>query len=1255
MRGAQEDSESEAPRVVSAGWERFLGYFIDNKLVVFLLTAMLIGGGLAVAPFDWDLGGLTRDPVPVDAIPDIGENQQIVFTKWPGRSPRDIEDQLTYPLTTALLGIPGVRTVRSSSMFGFSSILVIFEDGVEFYWSRSRVLEKLSSLPPGTIPDGVSPALGPDATALGQVYWYTLEGRDAEGKLVGGWDLHELRSIQDWTVRYALQAVSGVSDVASVGGYVREYQIDVDPESLLAYQISLEQVARAVRESNLDVGARTLEINRAEYLVRSLGFIKSARDLEETVIVTREHTPIRISDVARVTLGPAQRRGALDDAGAQAVGGVVVARFGANPMQVIKRVKEKIAAIAPGLPKRTLEDGTLSQVTIRPFYDRSALISETLDTLSTALVQQILVTIIVVLLLLRNLRSSILISSVLPLAVLGAFVAMKYTGVDANIMALAGIAIAIGTMVDMSIVFTENIVEHLRLAGPNEDRSKVVAHASAEVAPAVLTSVLTTVVSFLPVFALTAAEGKLFTPLAFTKSFAMVAALMVAMVVLPALAHLLITPDEEAEVSSLRQFGALLVKRWRDSLFVGAGLLLMRWTFIGGICVLSLGLFRIAQDLLPHRFRRYVGWVENTIAVTTVTVLLTLDWMPLGLERSQISNFLFVALAIVGLVAIFLGFERVYERALRWSLKNKVKALLLPGFVILFGITAWLGFGEVFSFLPRSVKSSPAGSAISHAMPGFGREFMPPFDEGSFLYMPTTMPHASIGQALQDLQAMDAAIAAIPEVERAVGKLGRAETPLDPAPVSMFETIVNYKPEYGTDAKGNRIRQWRDHIRSPDDIWEEITKAAQAPGLTSAPMLMPINTRIIMLQSGMRAPMGIKVKGPDLETIQAFGLSLEENLKKVASIRPETVFADRVVGKPYIEIEIDRESIGRYGLSIRKVQNVIQVALGGRTLTRTVEGRERYPVRVRYMREERDSVEALSRIFIPTPGGAQIPLEQLAKIRYVKGPQVIKSEDTFLTSYVLFDMKPGFSEVEVVETAKEYLEGLESEGILRRPAGVEYSFDGAYKNQTRSEEKLRVLVPLAMAIVFLILYLQFRRVSTTLIIFSGVAICVAGGFGLIWLYDRPWFLDFSLFGVPMRELFAVGRVNLSVAVWVGFIALLGIATDAGVVMATYLSQRFRAQPPTSVEEVHERAVEAGNRRVRPCLMTTATTALALLPIVSSHGRGADVMVPMALPSVGGMGTILLTLFTVPVLYAWWEEFLMHKRTALADAIQEDAP
>jgi Cu(I)/Ag(I) efflux system membrane protein CusA/SilA len=525
----------------SALLQRIVGFCLDQKLLVALLVVLGVTWGLLVAPFDWDLGGLPRDPVPVDAIPDIGENQQIVFSKWPGRSPQDVEDQITYPLTTSLLGVPGVKTIRSYSYFGFSSIYVVFDEGIEFYWSRSRVLEKLSSLPAGTLPDDVSPALGPDATALGQIFWYTLEGRDASGNPTGGWDLHELRSIQDWYVRYALQSAAGVSEVASVGGFVREYQIDVDPDAMRAHGVRLEDVFQAVRMSNVDVGARTIEVNRVEYVIRGRGFLRSIEDIEKTVVRVSDNVPISIKDVARVGLGPALRRGALDKGGAEAVGGVVVVRYGANPLEVIQNVKEKIAEISTGLPSRVLEDGTLSQVTLVPFYDRTGLIHETLGTLSSALSEEILVTIIVVLVMLLHLRSSILISGLLPLAVLLTFIAMKSFGVDANIVALSGIAIAIGTIVDTGIVITENIVRHLESARPDESRRDVIVRATSEVGGAVLTAISTTVVSFLPVFAMEAAEGKLFKPLAYTKTFALLASVVVALTVIPPAAQLLFT------------------------------------------------------------------------------------------------------------------------------------------------------------------------------------------------------------------------------------------------------------------------------------------------------------------------------------------------------------------------------------------------------------------------------------------------------------------------------------------------------------------------------------------------------------------------------------------------------------------------------------------------------------------------------------------------------------------------------------------
>lgn len=1234
--------EKSAPAKTTGGWDVLIGWFIDNKLVVFVLVLMLIAAGIYVSPFDWKLGSLTRNPVPVDAIPDIGENQQIVFTEWTGRSPRDVEDQISYPLTTALMGISGVRTVRSSSEFGFSIIYIIFDDDVEFYWSRSRVLEKLSALPPGTVPDGVMPTLGPDATALGQIFWYTLEGQDKKGNTVGGWDPDELRGIQDWTVRYALQSVDGVAEVASIGGFVREYQVDVDPEVMRAAGVTFTQVADAVRQSNLDVGARTLEINNVEFMVRGLGLIKNLEDLEATVVVTRDNTPIRIRDIAHVSLGPALRQGALDDEGAPAVGGVVVARFMENPLLVISAVKEKIAEIQAGLPRRTLEDGTVSQVTVVPFYDRTTLIHETLDTLSSALIEEILITILVVLIMLGNLRSSMLISLMLPLGVLGAFVMMKLTGVDANIMALGGIAIAIGTMVDISIVFVENMNQHLDAAGADEPRAGLIRRAAAEVAPAVITSVLTTVVSFLPVFGLTASELRLFAPLAYTKTFAMGGTLLLAVLILPGAALIVLRSHPRPLKTSTSGIFKWLrsvfrVVHIRDWIFFGLGAVLMYFNPIGGSLVMLLGGYRLVRPLLSDVANRRYTLAENMIAVIAVTLLLADHWLPLGHGKGILLNVLFVG-GLLGLVmGVFRLFEMVYPRLLAAILGRKLLFLTFPAVVFVFGVTAWIGFDTVFAFLPKSIRTRAPLAAISHAFPGFGREYMPPFDEGSYLYMPTTMPHASIGEVLGMLSKMDAAIAKIPEVDRVVGKLGRTDTALDPAPTSMIETVITYKPEYRTEPDGSNVRQWRDHIRSPQDIWDEIVRAAKRPGLTSAPALMPINARIVMLQSGMRAPMGIKVYGPTLEAIEKFGLDIEAILKTVPSVRPETVFADRVVGKPYLEIDIDREAIGRYGLSIVDVQQVLQVALGGMTLTRTVEGRERYPVRVRYMREERDSIEALEKIFVPTMSGEQIPLMQLAKIEYVRGPQMIKSEDTFLTSYVLFDKRSDVAEVETVQQAQAFIASAIKKGNLTVPSGVSFEFAGSYQNQVRSENRLMLLIPVALAMVFILLYLQFHRVAVSAIIYTGVAISVSGGFILLWLYGQPWFLNFEIIGTSMRELFQVGTVNMSVAVWIGFIALVGIATDDGVVMSTYLKQRFEQNPPRNIEEVRARTIDAGTRRVRPCLMTTATTILALLPVITSQGRGSDIMVPMALPMVGGMMIELMTLFVVPVLFCALEE------------------
>ena len=1239
-----------------------LRFCLHNKLVVTLLVLFVVAFGILVAPFDWDLAGLPRDPVPVDAIPDLGENQQIVFTKWMGRSPQDVEDQITYPLTVALLGLPQVRTVRSYSFFGFSTIYVIFKEKADFYDSRSRILEKLNSLPPGTLPQEVQPALGPDATALGQIFWYTLEGRDEAGQPTGGWDLDELRSIQDWYVRYALLSAEGVSEVASVGGFVREYQIDVDPDAMLAFGIGLDQVFQAVRQSNVDVGARTIEINSVEYVIRGLGFLENLEDIEQSVIAVRENVPVTISDVATVALGPALRRGALDKEGAEAVGGVVVVRYGENPLSTIKNVKEMIAEISPGLPRKTLPDGRTSQVAIVPFYDRTGLIYETLGTLNTALTEEILITIIVVIVMIMHLRSSVLIAGLLPLAVLMCFIGMRFFHVDANIVALSGIAIAIGTMVDMGVILCENILRRLQEADPEEDRLEVIFRAASEVGSAVVTAVATTIISFLPVFTMEAAEGKLFKPLAYTKTFALFASVIVALTIIPPFAHLLFTRKVSSSfarrVSAVLLIVVGLLAVWKLSLWVGAALIL--W-----------GLYTLLENRLPASVRRHGTLFANYVAVVMVALILTEHWLPLGPDRGVPLNFLFVVLCLGGTLLFFSLFARHYPRLLGWCLAHKLLFLSGPVLLILLGLTIWQGFEGVFGFLP-GVRDETGDAFLGrlwsgpkHTFPGLGKEFMPPLDEGSYLFMPTTMPHASIGEALDVLQKLDLAMASIPEVAQVVGKLGRAESPLDPAPISMVETIVNYVPEYKLDRDGHRMRfrydrgrgeyvrdeygelipdprgrpyrQWRPEILTPNDIWDEIVRVTKLPGTTSAPRLQPIAARIVMLQSGMRAPMGVKVKGPDLETIDRVGLQIEQYLKEVPSVEASAVIADRIVGKPYLEIDIDREAIARYGLTIRKVQDVIEVAIGGRLVTTTVEGRERYPVRVRYARELRDTLEELGRILVPTPTGAQIPLIQLAVFNYVRGPQAIKSEDTFLVGYVLFDMKPGQAEVDVVEDAQRYLAEKIASGEFEVPAGVSYAFAGSYENQVRSEKKLLLVMPLALFAIFMILYLQFRSAVTTAMVFSGIFVAWAGGFLLIWLYGQPWFLDFSFFGTDLRTLFQIHPINLSVAVWVGFIALFGIASDDGVVMATYLDQTFARRRVRSVADVREATIAGASRRIRPALMTVATTILALLPVLTSTGRGADIMVPMAIPAFGGMLVVLLTVFTVPVLYCSVQE------------------
>ncbi len=1231
--------------------KKIVRFFLENKLVAYLFLMVIIGWGVVTAPFDFGINWLPRDPVSVDAIPDIGENQQIVFTKWAGRSPQDVEDQITYPLTSTLLGIPGVKSIRSNSMFGFSSIYIIFNDDIEFYWSRSRILEKINALPANLLPDGTQPTLGPDATALGQIFWYTLEGQDKDGNPTGGWDLQELRSIQDFYVKYGLMAADGVSEVASVGGYVKEYQVDVNPDKMRIYNITLNQVMKALQESNLDIGAQTLEVNLSEYFVRGLGYVKSIEDIEESVVLERNNTPIRIKDIAVVNIGPKNRRGVLDKSGAEAVGGVVVARYGSNPMHVINNVKAKIEELSPGLASKILPDGTESKVTIVPFYDRSQLIGETIGTLEEALSLEILITIIVVILMLLNLQSSFLVSGALPVAVLMVFIAMRYFGIDANIVALSGIAIAIGTMVDMGIVLIESMLSHIEKAPPEQSMKETIYEATIDVASAVITAVATTIVSFLPVFTMQAAEGKLFRPLAFTKTFALVASIIVAVTIIPSIAQQVFSIRGNKKWVSRSMNLVLLI----FSIYILGG----SYHFIGifGILIAIFGFISEGIKRIKNgRFLPFFNVIRSIVYAILVAYLLTTVWMPLGVTRTFTQNFIFVSVTVGILIGSFYIIIFFYERLLRFFLAIKWLFLFFVGYLIYVGI-------GIFNKT--------------------GQEFMPALDEGSFLLMPTSMPHAGMEANVNYVRLLDMAVASIPEVETVVGKAGRVESSLDPAPMNMFENIILYKSEYLTDAEGHRLRfktdsdgkfvlnesgdkkykveingtsgylepnptgqyfrQWRDHIHSPDDIWTEIVAATKIPGLTSAPKLQPIETRLVMLQTGMRAPMGIKVKGNNLKEIEAFGLELEKHLKNIEGVKASAVFAERIVGKPYLLLDINRNALSRYGLTIASVQKQIQATIGGMVMTTTVEGRERYGIRIRYPRDLRSDPEKIKSIYVSTPKGTQIPLGDLMNIKYEQGPQAIKSEDGFLIGYVLFDRDKNYAEVDVVNNAQEYLQEKIDNGTLVVPHGISYRFAGNYEQQVRANKRLMIVIPIALALIFLILYFQFNSIAVSLMVFSGVFVAFSGGFMMIGLYSEPWFMNFEIFGQNMRDLFQMGPINLSVAVWVGFLALFGIATDDGVLVATFLQDSFKRNKPSTVKEIEDAVVEGGKRRVKPAMMTTATTILALLPVLTSTGRGADIMLPMAIPSFGGMLLAVITMFVVPVLFAVVEEGRLYLR------------
>lgn len=999
----------------------------------------------------------------IDAIPDIGENQQIVFSEWPGRSPKDIEEQLTYPLSSALQGLPGVKRIRGTSAFGFSTIYIIFHDDVDFYWARSRVLEKLSSVD-SIVPEGVVPMLGPDATGLGQVYMYTIEN---EPNSVKKKSLDELRAIQDFYAKLHLQSVEGVSEVASVGGFIREYQVDIDPRKLLAYDIHFTQIIKAIQNSNLDVGAEVIEQGEREMVIRGVGFLRSLEDIENVVVGVKDGTPIRVRDISAVGTGPGFRRGALDKNGQEAVGGIVTMRFGSNPQEVIDGVKKRLAEIKSGLP---------SGVVIKPFYDRTELIQKTLGTVYSALTQEIIITVFVVLFFLLHLRASLLVSLTLPFGVGISFIFMDQLGIDSNIMSLSGLVIAIGTMVDMGIILTENVYSALAANHDPRKRIDVIVRASREVAGPILTAVLTTIVTFLPVFALEGAEGKLFGPLAWAKTLAMFGAVIVAIILVPALSS-----------------------------------------------------FFLKGKLKPIE--------ENKVSITIL---------------------------------------KYYQPLLRKILANRGKFILIPSALVLL---------SAFAFTR------------------LGKEFMPSLNEGTILYMPVTTPDISMTRARELLAYTDEVIVSHPLVKEVVGKLGRAKSALDPAPIGMFETVVNLVPEDEWPS-GTTIYA----------IMQELDGMVKVPGLVNA-WLFPIENRISMISTGIKTPIGIKIFGPDIVKLEELAADVAKQVETINGAYG--VYAEKIVGKPYIEFHIDRLAASRFGINSADVNKILQTAVGGMSIGQFYDGRERYPIRMRYKKEFRDDIEELKRVLVPSPLGPHIPISQLAEIKLVTGPAMIQSENGLQRATVLVNVRDrdmiGFVEEGMAKVAKE----------ITLPPGYSLAWAGQWENQERANSRLLLLVPLSLFINLILIYLGLGKLRDAAIVFTAIPVAASGGIILLWLLG----------------------INTSVAVWVGFIALFGIAVDDGVVLMSFIKSEHARHKPNSKEELFEIIVEAGSRRIRPLLMTTATTIIALLPVMWASGTGAEVMRPMAIPILGGMTIELITLFIVPVIYSYVEQKRIQKENA----------
>lgn len=997
---------------------------------------------------------------PVDAIPDLSENQVIVFTDWPGRSPQEVEDQITYPLTVNLQGLAGVKAVRSASAFGFSMVTVIFEDRIDLYFARTRVAERLS-LASSFLPEGVVPTLGPDATGLGQIFWYTLESNEHS--------LEELRTLQDWFVRYQLNSVPGVAEVGSIGGFVKQYQIDVDPNKLRAYNVDLQMVFEVVMKSNTNVGGKVIEKNGMEFILRGIGLIQSLEDIKNIVIDSRNGVPVYVKNVATVQLGPEFRRGVLDKGGKEVVGGVVVMRYGESTMDVINRVKKKIEEIKPALPQG---------VKIIPFYDRTDLIKATEHTLKRALIEESILVFLVILIFLGHFLSTFIVITSLPIGVLIAFIFMRYLGITSNIMSLGGIAIAIGVMVDAGIVIVENSFRHLEKLSTSveEDKNKkleTVMIATKEVGRPIFFSMIIIILAFVPVFTLQGQEGKLFHPLAFTKTFAM----------------------------------------------IGASILAITWVPV-------LATYLLRGKLKPE-------------------------------EKHPLNRFLM----------------RLYEPILLFALRHK--KIVIGGALII--------LAAAFLLIPL-----------------IGSEFMPPLEEGKILYMPTLLPSVSLTKATEIVRKQDKILESFPEVESVVGKVGRAETATDPAPISMIETIINLKPK----------DSWRKGMTKEKLISEMEERLKVIPGVAGA-FTQPIRNRIDMLTTGVRTQVGIKIFGSDLKVLEEKSQEIEKAVRMVPGA--VDIYAERVIASPYLEIKIDRNAVARYGIKLGDVMDVVETAIGGKNVTTTIEGRARFPVRVRYARELRDNINALKNILVSAPNGAQIPLSQLSEISINMGPYMISSENGLLRNIVQLNVR-GRDLVGFVEEAKKLVQKE-----VKLPAGYFVTWSGQYENQVRAKERLKIVVPLVLFIILILLYITYRSFKEAFLIIASIPFAMVGGILL---------------------LFILGY-NFSVAVWVGFIALFGTAVETGVVMVVYLDEAIKRRGLSNIKEkseITEAVIEGALLRLRPKLMTVGAIILGLLPVMWTKEAGSEVMKPIATPVIGGMVTsTLLVLIVIPVIYEWIKE------------------